>query len=221
VIKHVIEAIIFDLDGVVIDSEQVWNRVREALTRERGGRWHANAHREMMGMSSPEWSRYMHEALGLPASPDDIAAEVVRRMEEAYRRELPLMKGAAAAVKRGAARWPLAVASSSNRSLIDLVLKIAGLASYFAVTLSSEEVPRGKPAPDVYLEVARRLGLDPRRCVAVEDSGNGFLSANAAGMRVIAVPNKRYPPGEEALAVVSTVLDSLDDLTVDVVAGIH
>jgi HAD superfamily hydrolase (TIGR01509 family) len=212
-----VEAIVFDLDGVLIDSEQIWNRVRESLVRERGGRWHDHAHQDMMGMSAPEWSRYMHDVLGLSDSPSDISAEVVRRMEEMYRHELPLMKGAVHAVDRLAGRWPLAVASSSNRRLIDVVLDMAGLARRFAVTIASEEVSRGKPAPDVYLKAARWLHVDPMRCVAVEDSQNGFLSAKAAGMRVIAVPNKRYPPDNNALAVVSTVLDSLEDLTPDVV----
>lgn len=212
----VVEAIIFDLDGVIIDSEQIWNRIRESLAKERGGRWHHHAHRDMMGMSAPEWSRYMHDVLGLSDSPVEISAEVVRRMEESYRQELPLMKGAVQAVKRLAGSWPLAVASSSNR-LIDLVLKIAGLTRQFAVTVSSEEVPRGKPAPDVYLEAARRLDIDPRHCVAIEDSQNGFLSANAAGMRVIAVPNRRYRPNAESLTAANVVLDSLDDLTVAVI----
>ena len=212
-----IDAVIFDLDGVLIDSEQIWNRVREALARERGGRWHKDAHRDMMGMSSPEWSRYMHDVIGLSEPPADIAKEVVTRIEATYRRELPLMKGAVEAVKRMAWRWPLAVASSSNRPLVDLVLRLAGLAEYFSVTVSSEEVARGKPAPDVYLEAARRLKVSPARCVAVEDSHNGFLSAKAAGMRVIAIPNTRYPPDEDALAAASVVLSSLDELTVAMV----
>jgi HAD superfamily hydrolase (TIGR01509 family) len=168
-------------------------------------------------MSAPEWSRYMHDVLGLSDSPEEISAEVVRRMEESYRQELPLMKGAVQAVKRLAGFWPLAVASSSNRRLIDLVLKIAGLTRQFAVTVSSEEVPRGKPAPDVYLEAASRLDIDPRHCVAIEDSQNGFLSANAAGMRVIAVPNRRYRPNAESLTAANVVLDSLDDLTIAVI----
>ncbi|HKN86062.1 MAG TPA: HAD family phosphatase [Nitrospiraceae bacterium] len=212
-----VEAVVFDLDGVIIDSEQIWNRVRESLVRERGGRWHSHAHRDMMGMSAPEWSRYMHDVLGLSDSPQDISTEVVRRMEEMYRHELPLMKGAVQAVDRLTGCWPLAVASSSNRQLIDLILEIAGLARRFAATVSSEEVPRGKPAPDVYLEAARRLHMDSAYCVAIEDSQNGFLSARAAGMRVIAIPNRHYPPDRNALAVVSTVLDSLDELTLEVV----
>jgi len=152
-----IRAVVFDLDGVLLDSEQVWDEVREQLTRERGGRWHEKAQRDMMGMSSKEWSRYMHDQLGLADSPEEISAEVVRRLEERYRRALPLIDGAKESVERLAARWPLGLASSSNREVIDLVLELSGLAQFFRVTVSSEEVPRGKPAPDVYLEAAREL----------------------------------------------------------------
>lgn len=208
----VIEAVIFDMDGLLVDSEQVWDDVREVLARERGGRWHPRAQREMMGMSAPEWSRYMHEVIGLPESPAEIDAEVVRRMVARYREHLPLIAGAAGAVRRVAARWPLGLASSSNRPLIELVLGESGLDGLFAVVVSSEEVARGKPAPDVYLEAASRLGVAPTRAAAVEDSHNGILSARAAGMRVIAVPNPRFPPREEALAAADVVLGSIAQL---------
>jgi HAD superfamily hydrolase (TIGR01509 family) len=214
----VTEAVVFDLDGVLLDSEQVWDEVRELLTRERGGRWTENAQREMMGMSSPEWSRYMHDELGVPGPPEEISAEVVRRLEEMYRRELPLLDGAREAVERLAARWPLGLASSSNRELIDLVLDVSGLALYFRATVSSEEVPRGKPAPDVYLEAARRLAVPPESCAAVEDSRNGIRSAKAAGMRVIAIPNPHFPPDAESLALADVTLGSLDELTPTTVA---
>ncbi len=207
-----IDAVVFDLDGVIVDSEHVWDEARESLAKERGGRWHAGAQRDMMGMSSPEWSRYMHETIGLAEPPEEISAEVVRRLEAIYREELPLFPGAAAAVERLAARWPLAVASSSNRPLIDLVLELSGLAPFFLATVSSEEVPRGKPAPDVYLEAARRLGVDAFRCAAVEDSENGIRSAKAAGMRAIAIPNHRYPPGEQSLALADITLVSVAEL---------
>jgi HAD superfamily hydrolase (TIGR01509 family) len=213
------DAVVFDLDGVLLDSEQVWDDVREQLTRERGGRWHENAQREMMGMSSPEWSRYMHDALGLPEPPEEISAEVVRRLEERYRRQLPLLDGARVAVERVAARWPLGLASSSNRELIDLVLDVSELAHFFRVTVSSEEVPRGKPAPDVYLEAARRLKVEAETCAAVEDSSNGIRAAKAAGMRVIAIPNPHFPPDEESLALADVTLGSLAELTPATVAG--
>ena len=155
------EAVVFDLDGVLLDSEQVWDDVREQLARERGGRWHAGAQADMMGMSSPEWSRYMHDVIGLEEAPEEINDEVVRRMLERYATSLPLIDGAGDAVQRLAPRFRLGVASSSNRPLIDEALRSAGVEGLFAATVSSEEVPRGKPAPDVYLEAARRLAVAP------------------------------------------------------------
>ena len=208
-----IEAVVFDLDGVLVDSEHVWDEVREALARERGGRWHERAQADMMGMSSTEWSRYMHETIGLAEPPEEINAEVVRRMLERYRAELPLIEGAVDAVRRLSGPFRLAVASSSNRELIEAVLDAARIAPLFEVTVSSEEVGRGKPAPDVYLEAARRLRLQPAACAAVEDSANGIRAAHAAGMRVVAVPNRRYPPAPAALALADVTLASLDGLT--------
>jgi HAD superfamily hydrolase (TIGR01509 family) len=209
----VIDAVVFDLDGLLIETEELWDEVREALARERGGRWNESAQRDMMGMSSREWSRYMHETVGLAESPEEINDLVVERMAERYRARLPLLPGAVAAVERIAARWPLGVASSSNRALIDLVLELSGLAKHFRATVSSEEVARGKPASDVYLEAARRLGVDPTQAAAVEDSEAGIRSAAAAGMRVVVIPNRSFPPSEDVLAAADVVLDSLDELT--------
>jgi HAD superfamily hydrolase (TIGR01509 family) len=208
-----ITAVVFDLDGVLVDSEQLWDDVRENLARERGGRWHDGAQADMMGMSSPEWSRYMHDVIGLAEPPEEINAEVVRRLLARYERELPLLPGAVAAVERLAARWPLGVASSSNREVIEAVLDGAGLTERFEAVVSSEEVERGKPAPDVYLEAARRLDADPGSCAAVEDSRNGIRSAHTAGMRVVAIPNPHYPPSDGVLALADLVLRSLDELT--------
>jgi HAD superfamily hydrolase (TIGR01509 family) len=213
--REMIEAVVFDLDGILIESEELWADVREQLARERGGRYGPEEQRAMMGMSSPEWSRYMHEHVGLPESPGEIAAEVVELMVERYRERLPLIGGAVEAVERLAARWPLGLASSSNRPLIDLVLELSGLARLFRATVSSEEVARGKPAPDVYLEACRRLGVEPTRAAAIEDSHAGIGSARAAGMRVVAIPNASFPPGDEALAEADLVLRSLAELTVD------
>lgn len=214
-----IEAVIFDLDGVLVDSEHVWDEVREALAHERGGRWHEQAQADMMGMSSTEWSRYMHDVIGLADSPDEISAEVVRQMQERYSAELPLNPGAVEVVKRLADAFRLGLASSSNRPLIDVVLSETGLDELFDVTVSSEEVARGKPAPDVYLEAAARLGVSAKHAAAIEDSANGIRSARAAGMRVVAIPNPRYPPPEDALVLADTVLASLADVTPAVVAG--
>ena len=215
----VIEAAVFDLDGVLVDSEHIWDEVREALARERGGRWHEGAQGAMMGMSSVEWSRYMHDVIALAEPPDEINAEVVLRMEARYAENLPLVDGAVDAVSRLAGSFRLALASSSNRPLIDAVLAHAGLAELFEVTVSSEEVERGKPAPDVFLEAARRLGINPAHCAAIEDSANGIRAAHTAGMRVIVIPNRRYPPPAGALVLGDVVLDSLAELTPTVVAG--
>jgi HAD superfamily hydrolase (TIGR01509 family) len=213
----VIEAVVFDLDGVLLDSEQLWDETREQLAKERGGRWHDRAQRDMMGMSSREWSRYMHETIGLPEPPEEINREVVERLATAYRERLPVIPGAREAVERLAARWPLGLASSSNRELIDLALELLGVRHLFKATVSSEEVARGKPAPDVYLEAARRLGVDPAHTAAIEDSHNGILAAKAAGMRVIAIPNRHFPPDERALGQADVVLDSPAGLTAEAV----
>jgi HAD superfamily hydrolase (TIGR01509 family) len=213
-----IQAVLFDMDGVLIDSEQVWDDVRENLARERGGRYTAKSQRDMMGMSAPEWSRYMHDVVGLPESPDEINREVVAQMLERYAEGPPWLPGAVETLRRLAAEVPLGLASSSNREVIDAVLDAGGIAGLFGATVSSEEVARGKPAPDVYLEAARRLGADPAACAAVEDSHNGIRSAKAAGMRCVAVPNAHYPPGE-AVAEADAVVGGLGELTLDVLRG--
>ncbi|HEY7256370.1 MAG TPA: HAD family phosphatase [Solirubrobacterales bacterium] len=213
-----IEAVVFDLDGVLIDSESVWDRTRRSYVEQHGGRWNERATREMMGMSSTEWSRYLAERLGVDRPRETIATEVAGQVGEAYREHLPLLPGARGAVTRLAGHWPLGLASSANRELIDLVLQLADLDSFFAATVSSEEVSRGKPAPDVYLLAASRLSAQPERCAAVEDSRNGILSAAAAAMRVVAVPNRDFPPGQEALAATDLVLGEIDELTVEAVS---
>jgi HAD superfamily hydrolase (TIGR01509 family) len=213
----VIEAVVFDLDGVIVDSEQVWDEVRERYTRETGGTYLETATRDMMGMSAPEWSRYMAETLRVPGTPEEINAAIVQRMLARYGEAPPLIPGAVDAVERIGARWPLAIASSSNPELIEVVLRVSGLASLIRVAVSSQEVARGKPAPDVYLEAVSRLGVEASRCAAVEDSHNGIRSAYAAGMRVIAVPNAHFPPDAEALALADVVVQSVDELTVELV----
>lgn len=214
------DAVILDLDGVLVDSEQAWDRARREVVRERGGAWRPGATEAMMGMSAPEWSRYLHEQLGVDLPPEEIDGAVVARLERRYREDLPLVDGAREAVAALAARWPLGLASSSNREIIDLVLELAGLAGHFAATVSSEEAGRGKPAPDVYLEASRRLGVAPRRCVAVEDSSNGIRSAAAAGMAVVAVPNRAFPPAEDALALAAATIGSLGELRPALLEGL-
>jgi HAD superfamily hydrolase (TIGR01509 family) len=208
-----IAAVVFDLDGVLLDSEAAWVGVKKEFTEETGGHWKEEAQWDMLGMSSIEWSRYMHDELGVPVPPEQISSEVADRLAQQYRERLPLLPGAVEAVRSLARQWPLGLATSSNRNVIDLVLEKAGLADVFAATVSSEEVERGKPAPDVYLETARRLSVEPAECVAVEDSTNGIRSAHAAEMAVIAVPNRDFPPEPEALGLADLTLDSLEELT--------
>ena len=215
-----IDAVVFDLDGVILQTEEVWDEVRGRYVVEQGGRYDEEAQRAMMGMSAPEWSRYLADDLGVPGTPEHISADVVRLMEARYREELPLIPGAREAVERLAARWPLGLASSSNRPLIDAALDLSGLDRFFRVTVSSEEVPRGKPAPDVYLEAARQLGVAPNGCAAVEDSHSGIRSTKSAGMRVIAIPNPSFPPDPEALELADLVLESISDLDVDAVEAV-
>jgi HAD superfamily hydrolase (TIGR01509 family) len=209
-------AVVFDMDGVLVDSEQVWDDVREDLARERGGTWHDGAQRDMMGMSSPEWSRYMHDRIGLAESPEEINRIVVERMLDRYAAGPPWVPGALDAVSRVAGAFTLGLASSSNRELIDVVLEAGGIVSLFKATVSSEEVPRGKPAPDVYLEAALRLGVEPAACVAIEDSHNGIRSAKAAGMACIAIPNAQFPPGD-AVGEADLVLRSIAELSAAIV----
>jgi HAD superfamily hydrolase (TIGR01509 family) len=210
-------AVVFDLDGVIVDSEPVWEEVRRAFVADHGGQWQPDSQRRLMGMSTQEWAQYLSAELGVGLTPEEVARGVIERMAERYHRELPLLPGAVDAVHRMAARWPLGLASSSPRSLIDRVVAEAGLTGAFTVSISTEEVERGKPAPDVYLTVAERLGVDPGACVAVEDSSNGLRSAAAAGMTVVAVPHPKYPPDPDALALAGRVLHGLDELTPDLV----
>jgi HAD superfamily hydrolase (TIGR01509 family) len=210
------QAVVFDLDGVLIDSESVWDDARRAVVAEHGGRWKPDATTAMMGMSSPEWSRYLHDELDVALEPDEISDRVVARVLAVYRHKVPLIPGAVAAVRAFAVRWPLAVASSANRPVIDAVLKTAGLTESFRATVSGEEVARGKPAPDVYLAAARKLGVEPERTAAVEDSSNGLRAAAAAGMIVVAIPNREFPPADDALSLADVRVDSIAELTPDV-----
>ncbi len=218
-VPRLIQAVIFDLDGLLLDSESAWDGGRKALVAEHGLPWPDGATEAMLGMSAPEWSRHVHEELGVPLEPPAISDRVVEHVLRSYDEALPLLDGAEAAVERIAVRWPLALASSSNKEVIEHVMATSGWGEVFRAWVSSEEVGRGKPAPDVFLEAARRIGVDPARAAGVEDSHNGILAAHAAGLRTIAIPNHEFPPGKEALAAADVVLGGLDELTPDVVAG--
>lgn len=215
-----IEAVIFDMDGVLLDSEQIWDRVREDYVHEIGGQWHARAQRDMMGMSSREWPRYMHERLEVPRSPEEIDRDVVERVLAVYLKDgFPILPGALEAVERLAERWPLGLASSSDRPVIDGVMKSTPFGRRFTVTVSSEEVARGKPSPDVYFRAAAMLGCEPARCAGVEDSHNGILALHNAKIRAIAIPNPHYPPQPEALLRADIVLGSIAELTPEIVVS--
>ena len=216
----VIEAVVFDLDGVLIDSEPVWEQVRRQVVAEHGGHWDDDTQDRLMGMSTGEWSRYLSSGLGVRLPPVKVAQVVIGAMAARYREHLPLMPGAVDAVRRMASRFTLGLASSAPRSLIDTVLDTAALRSFFQAAMSTEEVARGKPAPDIYLAVAGRLGVGPAAAAAVEDSSNGLRSAAAAGLTVIAVPHPRYPPAPDAIKAARLVLPSLAELTVDKVAAL-
>ncbi len=216
-----IRAVVFDLDGVIIDTEEVWEEVRREYVAEHGRQFLPDSQQQMMGMSTPEWSRHLAEDVGVGLPSAQVATEVLARMAERYRADLPLIPGSVEAVKRIAAAFPVALASSSARILIDQVLDTAGLTEVLKVTLSTEEVPRGKPAPDVYEAAVSRLGLTSAVCAAVEDSSNGLRSASAAGLAVVCVPHGVYPPAADALAMADLVIDSLDGLTVEAVSGLR
>jgi HAD superfamily hydrolase (TIGR01509 family) len=215
-----IEAVAFDLDGTLIESEKVWEAARRGVTESAGGRWRADAQPSMMGLSTPEWIAYMHRRLGVRMEADQISEAVLERIRASYSKSLPLIVGAEEAVRRLGARWPLAVASSSPRELIELVLELAGLVAEFEVVISSEEVSRGKPAPDVYLRACELLDSASPRSLAIEDSGAGVGSALTAGMPVVLIPGTEFPPDPALLERATLALDSIKKLDVDVVAGL-
>ncbi|WP_460725641.1 HAD family hydrolase [Nocardia heshunensis] len=214
-----IAAIVFDMDGVLIDTEPIWEDVRREYVDELDGRWLPDTQDRFMGMSTSEWSEYTsRELLDGRRTPDEVAEDVISRMAARYTEHLPLMPDATETVRRFAQTYTLGLASSSPRRLIDVVLDHMGVTDLFTATVSTEEVERGKPAPDGYLEAARRLSIDPAQCLAIEDSSNGLRAAHAAGMTVIAVPHPKYPPAPDAIALAATVADSLTDVTPELVA---
>jgi HAD superfamily hydrolase (TIGR01509 family) len=215
-----IEAVIFDLDGVLVDSEQVWDRVRRAFVQAHGGTWRDDSSRHMMGLSTREWSHYLTADLGVQLPEHEVADRVIEAMKHDYDRHLPLVRGAAAAVLRVAAEWPLAVASGSPLLLIEAVLEGASIREAFKVLVSCDEVSAGKPAPDVYLEAARRLNVSPDRCAVVEDSSNGIKSAAAAGAAIIAIPNPMYSPSESVRGLADLVLTDIEELTPNAISSL-
>ncbi|MGC4153658.1 MAG: HAD family phosphatase [Propionicimonas sp.] len=216
------EAVVFDMDGTLTDTESTWDVVRRSLADEDGVPWPEGATQAMMGMSTQEWSAYLAEVVGLRGTPEEAARRTIEGLQKIYRTELRVLPGAPEAIARIGSRWRLGLASSSPRLLIDQAAAAMGVLDRFATTMSTEELHdgAGKPAPDVYLEVCRRLGVEPQRAVAVEDAPNGIRAAHAAGMKVVAIPPHFHPPTPDVLALADVVIDSLDELTIDLVAGL-
>jgi HAD superfamily hydrolase (TIGR01509 family) len=215
--RALVQAVVFDLDGVLIDSEPLWDEVRRGLAMHAGRPWPDDASAALQGVGTADWSMYMAHEVGIPAAPETIADEVIAALAQRYAARLPLMPGALEAVERLAQRWPLGLASGSPRRLIDTIMAATPLGTLFQVAVASDEAGANKPAPDVYLEVVRRLDGDPSNTVAIEDSANGLRSAHAAGLRVVAVPQPAFPQPEDALALADVTLASLEDLTAELV----
>lgn len=208
-----VSAVIFDLDGVIVDSEIWWHQERVAWAIDLGLTWSEADSRAVMGANSRGWARIMRERLGLdPALEPSIQADIVRRMVGRYRGATPEIPGAIEAVRRIAADWPVAIASSAHRDVIDAALRSSGLGELVPIIVSSDEVEHGKPAPDVYLEAARQLGVPALSCLVVEDSINGVKAGLSAGMTVVLVPNASVPPDPAAADLASLVLERLADL---------
>ena len=216
-----IQAAIFDMDGLLLDTEKYWDSARHMYAAEHGGHWVDADQEAVMGLNSREWARYMQRRFNIALSEEAIIEAVIERMIGMYQRSgAPLLPGATEAVHALSQRVPLAVASSSPRRIIEVALETAGLRPAFQAIVSSDDVARGKPHPDVYLEAARRLATPPEACLALEDSTNGLLAAQAAGMTVIAVPNVVFPPSGAALAGSSLILSSLTDLDLAALPGL-
>jgi HAD superfamily hydrolase (TIGR01509 family) len=208
-----VEAVVFDLDGVIVDSEIWWDEARRDFAAARGKTWTEEDRVAVMGANSRQWSHTMRRRLGVDDPEDQIERTIVDAVVSRYRQEgAPRIDGAVEAVHRIASHWPLAVASSAHPEVIDAALGATGLDGVFSVVVSSDEVERGKPEPDVYLEAARRLGIAPERCLVVEDSYNGVRAGRAAGMTVVLVPNATIPPAPGTRELASAVIDRLDDL---------
>ena len=216
-----IDTVIFDLDGVLLETEQEWNDVRLEFAAQHGGHWDEDDQPAVMGANSMQWATYMRDTVGVGLSPQEIYDGVIDGLRARYACHLPIIPGAREAVVALAAQFRLGVASSSPIEIIEHSLELAGLRHCFAALVSSDQVAVGKPAPDVYLEACRRLGTVPARAAAIEDSSNGLRAAAAAGLAVIAVPNPAFPPSPDALSLADIVLGSVAELTGDIISSIR
>jgi HAD superfamily hydrolase (TIGR01509 family) len=212
--------VIFDLDGTLIESEQIWRDVRHAFVVEHGGRWITGAQETMIGMRTTEWAQYMHDGLGVALPPDVIAEQVVHAVAQQLAEHVPILPGAGEALARLYAVFPLGLATSAARAVAQTALAVTGWTKYFKVVVSADDVARGKPAPDVYLRALELLGADPRATAAIEDSANGIRSAHAAQLAVIAIPNREFPPDAAALALANRLLSTIGALDVKTVEDV-
>ncbi|HEX7587278.1 MAG TPA: HAD family phosphatase [Anaerolineae bacterium] len=216
-----IEAIVFDLDGLLVDSEPHWNEARRQIAAERGIEWNRDDLQVCMGVSTLTWAKYMIRRLNLDQSPDQVISRMIGAMQALYARQIPYLPGAIEAVDCAARLGPTGLASGSHRSLIDIVIADAPLRGKFQAVVCADEVPAGKPAPDVYLQAARELGVQAENCVCLEDSANGILAGKSAGMQVIAVPDHRLPPSQEILRQADVVLASLNEFNIEVIHSLE
>lgn len=212
-----VEAVVFDMDGILFDTEHLWHEIRHNVAHENGGHWDEDDQRAVMGMNSLQWAAYMHDRCEVRLEPEAIFAEVVGRLRVHYRDDPPEYPGAREAVRALADRFKLGVASSSPLELIETAVQAVGLTPFFATLISSDLVARGKPEPDVYLAACAGLDVAPSSAAAVEDSTNGIRAAVAAGLTVIAIPNAAFPPAREAVGLARRTLASISELTVEVV----
>lgn len=216
-----IDTVIFDLDGVLIETEQEWNEVRKEFAARHGGHWSQHDQPALMGANSMQWAEYMRDKVGIGLSSREIYDGVVNALRDRYSEHLPLIPGAWEAVTGLAVGFKLGVASSSPLELIEHSLRLAGLRTYFQAVVSSDEVAVGKPAPDVYLEACRRLGTEPACAAAIEDSSSGLRAAAAAGLALVAIPNMAYPPDPDSLALADVVMGSVGEVTGDIISALR
>lgn len=206
-----LKAVIFDLDGLLVDSEPVWFKVRTEMFGRYGMTWTHDDQKALMGRNTQSWIDYVHDKLGGKLSKREVETQTVEAMAGSYRKhEVRIMPGAEIALEQSSKQFIVGLASGSPYVLIEAALKANGWAKYFSRILSSDDVPQGKPSPDVYVEIMKRMGVQPYESVVVEDSGSGILAGKAAGALVIAIPNERLMPAKEALDSANIVIRSLE-----------
>ncbi len=216
-----IQAVVFDMDGILIDSEVLWRLTREEFAADHGMTWSAEDQESTMGCNTRTWSRIMVERLDLRAKlgMDEaaIAREIKTRLLAKYRAHLPEREGAMAAVRLAATKYKVALASGSPNELAGHVMKATGLDQVFLACTYGDDVAHGKPAPDIYLDVLKKIGVSPDRAVGIEDSGNGIRSLHAAGMGIVAAPGPEFPLGADVLALADVRITEMTDFTLDLV----